>query len=172
MSTSHTVLFTEAQIAERVQAMARRIAALRPPPQIMVPILTGAFVFAADLSRALARAGLDLPVEFLWLRRYGLSREGGEMRVLAGPGETICGARILLIDGVLDRGHTLLTARNLLLKAGAASVTTAVVVDKARAAAPIAADYAGFTGIEAFIVGYGMDDAGAGRGLSFIAGAE
>lgn len=168
MNATRPVLYSETEIAARVQELARSIARFPAPPQIMVPVLTGAFVFAADLSRALAREGLDLPVEFLWLRRYGLHREGGEMKVLAGPGETVTGARILLIDGVLDHGHTLRTARDLLLKARAISVMTAVVLDKRRAGAPIAADLSCFSGSDAFVVGYGMDDAGMGRGLPQI----
>ena len=172
MNTSRPILYAEAEIAARVRALAHDIAGMAARPEIMVPVLTGAFVFAADLARALAREGLDLPVEFLWLRRYGLHREGGEMKVLAGPGETVSGARILLIDGVLDHGHTLATARDLLLKAGAAEVTTAVVLDKRRANAPVTADFACFSGSDAFVVGYGMDDAGLGRGLADITSAS
>lgn len=168
MSATRTVLYSETEIATRVCELARGIAGMAAPPEILVPVLTGAFVFAADLSRALWREGLDLPVEFLWLRRYGVHREGGEMKVLAGPGETVAGARVLLIDGVLDHGLTLVTARNLLMKAGAASVTTAVVLDKRRAGAPIVADFSCFSGSDAFVVGYGMDDAGLGRGLPDI----
>ncbi len=172
MSATRPVLYSETEIAVRVRDLARSIATLSAPPQIIVPVLTGAFVFAADLSRALAREGLDLPVEFLWLRRYGQHREGGEMTVLAGPGETVAGARVLLIDGVLDHGHTLVTARDLLIKAGAASVMTAVVLDKRRAGVPIAADLCCFSGSDAFVVGYGMDDAGLGRGLPEIVSAN
>ena len=172
MSATRPVLYSEAEIAARVRDLACSIARLPAPPQIMVPVLTGAFVFAADLSRALVREDLDLPVEFLWLRRYGRQREGGELTVLAGPGETVAGARVLLIDGVLDHGHTLVTARDLLIKAGAAAVTTAVVLDKGRAGAPIVADFACFRGSDAFVVGYGMDDAGLGRGLPQIVSAN
>jgi hypoxanthine phosphoribosyltransferase len=61
----------------------------------------------------------------------------------------------------------------LLQDAGAASVTIAVAVDKARAeGALLKADYAAFSGVDAFIVGYGMDDAGRGRGRPYIAAVE
>lgn len=172
MSAPRTEIISEAEISKRVRAMAHAIAAAPARPGIVVPVLTGAYVFAADLVRALAREGLDVPVEFLWLRSYGDARESGGISVLAGPGEAVRGKRVLLIDGVLDHGRTLAAARDLLLKAGALSVTAAVVVDKRRADAMIRADLACFTGVEDFIVGYGMDDAGLGRGLPGIAKAD
>lgn len=171
MSAPRTKLFSEAEISKRVRALARSIAAAPVRPDVIVPVLAGAFVFAADLARALAREGLDVHIEFVWLRSYGAAREASEIAVLAGPDESVRGKQVLLIDGVLDRGHTLAKARDLLLKAGALSVTIAVVVDKCRAGAPLKADLACFTGVEDFIVGYGMDDAGLGRGLAHIAKA-
>lgn len=152
--------------------MAGDIARLSDPPEIVAPVLVGAFVFAADLMRALSREGLDLPLEYLWLRSYGAARDGGEMQVLAGPGDSVAGKHVLLIDGVLDHGHTLVMARDLLTEAGARKVTTAVVVDKARETAPIKADHACFTGVSDFIVGYGMDDAGRTRGLPYIGAVD
>ena len=166
------VLFSEDEIGVAVALMASDLARLSDPPEIVSPILVGAFVFAADLLRAFSREGLDLPLEYMWLRSYGAGREGGEMRVLAAPGDAVTGKHVLLIDGVLDHGHTLITARDLLTKAGARMITTAVVVDKAREAAPIRADHACFTGVADFIVGYGMDDAGHARGLPYIGVVE
>lgn len=162
------IVFSEDEIAGRVTALARKIAAAPQRPNLMVGILVGAFVFAADLARALAREGLPLPVEFVWLRSYGQARSGGEVTALVGPSERARGSHVLLVDGVLDRGSTLATARSLLGEAGASSVTTAVVVDKSRATARLKADYAAFSGVDDFIVGYGMDDAGVGRALPYI----
>ena len=164
-----TPLFTEDQIRERVDALAQEIAAAPLKPDIALPVLAGSFVFAADLLRALARRGLSLPMEFIWLRSYGAAREGRELTVLVGPPEELHGRTALVIDGVLDRGHTLARARSLLLERGAATVITAVAVDKQRKEAVIQADYSAFTGVLDFIVGYGMDDAGHFRGLPYIA---
>lgn len=168
MTGSPPVLFSEEQIAGRVAALADEIAAFEAPPEIVAPVLIGAFVFAADLLRALARAGLDLPLEFLWLRSYGDARKGGTMAVRAGPGEAVRDRHVLLIDGVLDRGDTLCKARDLLLAAGARAITTAVVVDKRLEDAALVADHACFTHVRDFITGYGMDDAGLSRGLPYI----
>jgi hypoxanthine phosphoribosyltransferase len=159
------ILFSESEITKRVASLVEEIAPLKP--DIAVPILSGAFVFAADLLRALAREGLPLPMEFLWLRSYD-SKTAGEISVLAGPSEKVRGRKVLLLDGVLDRGTTIVKARTLLKEAGAASVITAVAVDKLRPDALTHADFAMFQGVADFIVGYGMDDAGNNRGLPYI----
>jgi hypoxanthine phosphoribosyltransferase len=159
-------LFSEIDIAARVAAIAKQIAERKP--EIAVAILAGAFVFAADLLRALSREGLDLGIEFLWLRSYGTAREGSGISVLVGASENVCGRKILLIDGVLDGGHTLAKAQQLLHEAGASSIISAVAVDKQRKDALAKSDYFCFGGVAGFIVGYGMDDAGQGRGLPYI----
>jgi hypoxanthine phosphoribosyltransferase len=166
-------LFDEKEIESQIARLARDIAAREPRVDLAVPILTGAFVFAADLLRALMREGLDLPVEFVSLTRYGAAREGAnEISVRMGAGDAANGRHVLLIDGVLDHGHTLAKARALLTEAGAASIAIAVAVDKGHDTALLKADHAAFSGVDAFIVGYGMDDAGLGRGLPYIARVE
>jgi hypoxanthine phosphoribosyltransferase len=164
-----TPIFSETEIAARVEALAGEIASAPLKPDIALPVLSGSFVFAADLLRALARRGLSLPMEFLWLRSYGAQRTGGDIAVLVGPPEDLHGRTALVIDGVLDHGHTLAKARELLLEREVATVITAVAVDKARDNAVFRADYAAFRGVSDFIVGYGMDDAGRGRALPYIA---
>jgi hypoxanthine phosphoribosyltransferase len=167
---SLTVLYSQEQIAERVEALAAEISSAPLKPDFMAPILVGAFVFAADLMRALARQGLSLPLEFLWLRSYGKARVGaGEVSALIAPSDEVRGKTVLLVDGVLDHGSTIVKARDLLLERGAGAVLTAVCIDKDRSDALMKADYAAFAGTSGFIVGYGMDDAGADRGLPYIA---
>ncbi len=171
MSANPAVLIPESEIAARVAELARDIAPSKP--QIAIPILVGGFVFAADLIRALAREGVNLEAEFLWLRSYGNERTGASaVSLLAGPSENVRGKNVLLIDGVLDVGRTIVKAQQLLDAAGAKSVTTVVAIDKARSDAIAKADFAGFTGVDEFIVGYGMDDAGKYRGLPYIGKAE
>jgi hypoxanthine phosphoribosyltransferase len=168
-----TTLYSEEQIAARIAVMAREIAKAPLKPDFACAILVGAFVFTADLLRALAREGLSLPVEFLWLRSYGKNRTGAaEVSALVAPSENVRAKTVLLIDGVLDKGATIVKARELLLERGAAAVITAVIVDKDRPDALVKADHAGFTGTQGFLVGYGMDDAGNDRGLPFIGKVE
>jgi hypoxanthine phosphoribosyltransferase len=163
-----SVLFDESEIARQVARLSEEIARHTPRVDLMVPILTGAFVFAADLLRALNREGFDIPVEFISLTRYGTKREGADITVRMGASDAAKEKHVLLVDGVLDHGHTLVKAKTLLLDAGAASVAIAVAVDKLRADALLKADYVAFKGADGFIVGYGMDDAGLGRGLPYI----
>lgn len=165
MTAEPEILFSEAEIAKGVADLAREIAPLKP--DFAVPILAGAFVFAADLLRALSREGLSLPMEFLWLRSYD-AQQAGEISVLCDPTGGVRGKTVLLVDGVLDRGTTIVKSRALLKEAGAKSVITAVAVDKLRPDAVTHADFAMFQGVADFIVGYGMDEDGRDRGLPYI----
>lgn len=166
--TAHKILHSEDDIRARLDAVAHEIAHAPLKPDFAVAILAGAFVFAADLLRVLAKEKLSLPIEFLWLRSYADKRVGGEIAVLVGPTERIHGKTVLLIDGVLDGGHTLAKAKELLIAAEAAAVMTVVAVDKTRADAVMIADHALFAGTHGFLIGYGMDDVGADRGLPYI----
>lgn len=164
-----TPLFSEADIAEGIARLSHQIVVAPQKPDIAIAVLAGAFVFAADLLRGLAREGLSLPVEFVWLRSYGAMRTGAdEITVRVDIESDLAGKHVLLIDGVLDRGTTLVKACAMARAKGASAVTTAVAVDKARADALLQADHVMFRGVSGFLVGYGMDDAGADRGLPFI----
>jgi hypoxanthine phosphoribosyltransferase len=163
-----SVLFSADRIAARVKALAREIAAAPKAPDVAMPILVGGFVFAADLIRALSHEGLGLDVEMLWLRSYGDKRVAGAISMIAGPSEQIKGRHVLVIDGVLDAGHTIHKAVSLIEAAGAASVRVAVLLDKQRQDAVARAHYVGFTIGQDFVIGYGMDDAGRYRGLPYI----
>jgi hypoxanthine phosphoribosyltransferase len=167
-----TILYSEEQIAERVKALAKSIAEGPVVPHVAVPILIGAYVFAADLLRALAVEGISIPTEFLWLRSYVGHESTKNVKILIGPNENYRGKNVLIVDGVLDGGHTMKKARELALEYGANAVITAVMVDKLRPDAIAKADHACFTGTREFIVGYGMDDSGNDRALPYIAIAD
>jgi hypoxanthine phosphoribosyltransferase len=162
------VLFPAEDIAARVESLAATLAVLPERPQIAVPILVGAFVFAADLMRALAARSLHLETELIWLRSYGEGRVGGALTVVAGPSARVKDKHVLLIDGILDKGHTMRRAVRLVEEAGARSIRSAVAVDKRLDDAVMKADFALYTGVKEFIVGYGADDAGGYRGLPYI----
>ncbi len=162
------VLFSKAEIDRRLRLMVKQLAALPDTPQVAAPVLVGAFVFAADLVRAMAEEGVHLTTEMIWLRSYGNARTGASLSVLAAPTDHVKDKHVLLVDGVLDKGNTVMRATKLLLEAGAASVKTVVAVDKRNHDAIAKADYALFTDVQEFIVGYGMDDAGTYRALPYI----
>ncbi len=161
-------LFSQSAIAHRVEELADEIVSAPLRPEIAVPILAGAFVFAADLLRALADRELELAMEFIRLRAYGQAETPHRVEVLAGPSEAVKDKNVLVIDGVLDTGATLSKARELLLAAGARSVAAAVAVAKRQPRRVIEADYVGFEAGPNFIYGYGMDRAGRGRALPEI----
>lgn len=162
-------LFSASQIARRIDALAKTIASAPLTPDVAVPVLVGAFVFAADLLRALAKRGLDLETEFVWLRSYGRAEVAGDILVLKAPTEAaVRGKTALLIDGVLDSGATLARAKELLEEAGAASVISVLLVEKPYAGRSFKADHVGFTAGTEFLYGYGMDRDGLGRGLADV----
>src|ERR1700761_4852974 len=162
------VLYSADDIAAKLRLLAKQLAQLPNRPQVAAPVLVGAFVFAADLVRALAEEGVHLETEMIWLRSYGNARVGSALSVLAAPTDHVKGKHVLLIDGVLDKGHTIARSTKLLQEAGAASIRTVVAVDKRHSDAVSKADYALYTGVKDFIVGYGMDDAGKYRALPYI----
>ena len=164
------VLFSASEIAARVEAMAEAIVADLGADIVAVPILTGAFVFAADLVRALWRQGAGIAVMPVRLRSYGDARAAaGPPHLVMGLDARVDGRSVLLIDGVCDVGHTLAAAIAHVRAEGAARVASAVMIDKpVRRAAAVAPDHAGFGIEDLFVVGYGMDAAGALRHLPYI----
>lgn len=165
------VVFSEEEIARRVDALALEMSRAMPRDFLMAPVLTGAFLFAADLLRALHRLGLDPLVDFVQLSSYGGARSSsGVVTLLKDFSVPLEGRSVLLIDDVLDTGRSLHFAKNMVLDRGAKDARICVLVRKATGrSADIDADYVGFeAAAEDFIVGYGMDDAGRMRGLPFI----
>jgi hypoxanthine phosphoribosyltransferase len=162
------ILYSEARIARKIKTVARTIAKAPLRPDVAVPVLAGAFVFAADLLRALAREGLALETEFIWLRSYGRLEKPGDVMVLKAPTEIVRRRTVLLIDGVLDSGGTLARAKELLEEAGAAAIISVVAVRKSHPRPFFRADHALFEAGPEFLFGYGMDKAGLGRGLPDI----
>ena len=88
---SHNVLYSEEAIAARVGELAKKIARAPLLPDIAMPVLVGGFIFAADLVRALAKEGVELEIEMLWLRSYGDKRVASAISMIAGPSEQITG---------------------------------------------------------------------------------
>lgn len=164
------VLFSEAEIAERIGAIARAIAARNPNRLLVVPILKGSFVFAADLIRAMHHAGLSPEIDFMMLASYRSgTTSSGRVEVLRDIEADVRGRDVLLIDDILESGRTLAFAKDLIAARGAASVTTAVLLHKpGHLAADIRADHCGFVCPDKFVVGYGMDMAHQYRELPFV----
>ena len=169
----HT-LFSAEEIAGRIEAMAGAIARDLGPSFLAIPILKGSFIFAADLMRALHRAGAAPEIDFLTLGSYGTGQvSGGTVRVVRDVEAPIAGAKVLLIDDILESGRTLAFAKDLMTAREAQSVHVCVLLEKrGKLAVQVAADYVGFDCPDRFVVGYGMDVAHAYRQLPYVGWIE
>ncbi len=164
------VLFDEDAIARRNEALAQDIAKANPVNLLVVAILKGSFMFAADLIRALHRAGLTPQVEFVHLSSYlDGTVSTGQVTILRDVESDVRGRDVLLVDDILESGRTVTFAKDLLMARGAKSVKTAVLLEKpGKRAVSITPDYVGFTCPDVFVVGYGMDVAHSYRQLPFV----
>lgn len=163
-------LFSAEAIASKVEVLAREIAATSPRDVVIVAILKGSFIFAADLIRALHREGLRPEIDFIFLASYGGSTvSAGEVRVLRDVEIALAGREVVIVDDILDSGRTLHFAKSLLAERGPKAVKTCVLIDKqVPRAAAIVPDFVGFRCPPVFVVGYGMDLAHCYRELPFI----
>ncbi|MCB1496193.1 MAG: hypoxanthine phosphoribosyltransferase [Bauldia sp.] len=168
------VLYDVPAIAARNAELAREIATAGYVDLVVVSILKGSFIFAADLIRALHGVGLAPEVEFLTLSSYRSGTESsGEVTVLRDIDTDVAGRDVLLIDDILESGRTLAFARDMMLSRGAHRVGVAVLLEKpGKLAQPLQADHIGFSCPDLFVVGYGMDVAHAFRELPFVGVVE
>lgn len=164
------VLFSEDQIAERLKGLAAEIAAWAPKRLLVVPVLKGSFIFAADLLRAMHHAGLSPEVDFMILSSYRAAmKSSGKVEVLRDIDSEIQGRDVLLVDDILESGRTLAYAKDLLAARGAGTVRSAVLLYKpGHLAASIKADHCAFECPDLFVVGYGMDMGHQFRELPFV----
>jgi hypoxanthine phosphoribosyltransferase len=164
------VLFSASQIAERNLELAKDIARHDYKDLLVIAILKGSFVFAADLIRAMHDAGLSPEVEFITVSSYGAGTVSGDVKVLRDIDSHVEGRDVLLIDDILESGKTLKFTRDLMMARGAKSVSVAVLLDKSvrRQIMDLNAEYVGFDCPDYFVVGYGMDVAHAFRELPYV----
>lgn len=164
------ILLSEAEIARVVAELAEQIAPVTTDDTVATVLLTGGLWFAADLTRALSRIGRNVRFDALWLASYGDDKTSrGSIEIRAGFQRSLVGRQVLLLDDVFDTGLSLAEAGRVAREAGASDVITCVFARKPfplpRAAEP---DYVGWQAPNRFLVGYGLDNAGALRGLPYI----
>ena len=163
------VLYSASAIARRNLELAKEIASRDYHDLLVISVLKGSFIFAADLIRAMHDVGLSPEVEFIFISSYGAGTTSGEVRVLRDIDNDVAGRDVLLIDDILESGKTLAFTRKLMMERGATSCSIAVLLDKRmRRQADLEADYVGFDCPDHFVVGYGMDVAHAFRELPFV----
>lgn len=151
------ILLTEAQIQARVKELGRQIEAdYRGKPLTIVAVLTGSLILLADLIRQIQA---PLRVALLQASSYkGATTTAGALLINESFAPDVAGRDVLLLDDVLDTGHTLGTLVRRMADRGALSVRTAVLLRKVgRQEVRLEPDYCGFTIPDAFVVGYGLD---------------
>jgi len=164
------VLYSAEDIATRITELCSEIVARDLHNPLVVPVLTGSFIFAADLLRGLHAAGMTPEVDFMTLASYRRgTRSSGSVDILRDMELDVSERDVLLVDDILDTGRTLAYAKDLIAARGARRLLTCVLLNKrVRRAVAIEADFAAFDCPSAFVVGYGMDLANRYRELPFV----
>jgi hypoxanthine phosphoribosyltransferase len=163
------ILITEAQIRDRVRELGRQIEAdYHGKPLTIVAVLTGSLILLADLVRQI---GIPLRVALLQASSYkGATTTRDTLVINEAFAPDVVGRDVLLLDDILDTGHTLATLVARMTERGANSVRTAVLLRKlGRQELPFEPDYAGFSIPDAFVVGYGLDFNDDYRHLPYVA---
>lgn len=151
------VLLSESRIQARVRELGRQIEAdYQGRPLTIVAVLTGSLILLADLVRQIH---LPLRVALLQASSYkGATTRAGALIINEAFAPDVAGRDVLLLDDILDTGHTLATLVHRMTDRGALSVRTAVLLRKqGRQEVQIEPDYCGFVIPDRFVVGYGLD---------------
>ena len=163
------VLISEEEIQTRVAELGAEISSdyADADDLVMVGVLKGAFVFLADLSRKLT---IPRTIEFIAVSSYESgSKATGAVRLLMDVRGNIEGKHVLIVEDIVDTGHTLKYLIGMLKSHRPASVKTAALVRKAeRAEVEVTVDYLGFDIGDEWVVGYGLDYAEQNRTLPYI----
>jgi len=164
------VIYSPEVIAARLNELAAEIEAANIDKLLVIAVLKGSFVFAADLIRAMHARAIAPEIDFLTLSSYRKSKvSAGQVTILRDIDLDVEGRTILLIDDILESGRTLAFAKDLLSARGAARIYTCVLLEKeVPRAVEIKADFRAFACPEVFVVGYGMDVAHRYRELPFV----
>jgi len=137
---------------------------------VYLTVMHGGLPFAAQLAMELGARGLDLEFDYLHATRYRGATSGGALHWKHRPATPLRGRRVLLVDDIVDEGHTLAEVRDWCRRQGAAEVRIAALATKThdRCVAGLCADYAGLPVPDRYVFGYGMDYHEQGRNLPAI----
>lgn len=171
----HRVLIDEGRIRARVAALADTIAAdLDGRPPILLGLLTGSFVFLADLARALAVRGVEPRIDFLSVGHYGAGTNAERpVEIVKDTALPLAGEVVLLVDDIYDSGKSMAHVIERLRDRNPTWLRTCVLLDKpSRHAVSMKVDYVGFEVEDVWLIGYGLDLDGEGRALPYIGAIE
>ena len=161
------VLLSEEQIEERCEELGQQIDQdYEGKAPLLVGLLKGSVPFMAELMKHIH---LPITIDFMDVSSYVGTQSSGDVRINKDLDYSIVGMDILLVEDIIDTGHTLAKVRSLLYSKGANSVKIVTLLDKPeRRVIDIQGDYVGFTIPNAFVVGYGLDYEQKYRNLPFI----
>lgn len=164
---SADLICSAGEVAAAVKCLAGEIkAALGDAHPLVLSVMGGAVVFSGQILPL-----LDFPLDFDYIHatRYGNATQGNTLEWKVMPKENVTGRVVLVLDDILDEGHTLAAIRDKVLGMGAAAFYSAVFADKDLGRPkPIQANFAGIRLPNRYVFGYGMDVRGAWRNLPAI----
>lgn len=164
------ILISEERLRERTREVAQEI--IRDYEEIddllLICVLKGAFMFLADLSRELERPHC---LDFMGVSSYGTGTvSSGAVRIVMDLKEDIAGRHVLIVEDIIDSGHTLEYLLRSLYARSPASIRICSLLSKpSRREVDVPFDYIGFEIPDEFVVGYGLDFGELYRNLPFIA---
>ena len=162
-------MISAARIQKRVRELGKQISEVYADidtPLVMVVILKGATVFAADLLRSLT---IPAELEFMRAASYGSGTSAGRLRLAHMVEGPLVGRHVLLVEDIVDSGRTIGAIAKRLKKLGPASLRLAALLDRpARREVEVQIDFTGFVIPDKFVIGYGLDYAGLYRELPGI----
>ena len=166
---SFRVLLSAEQIQKRIAEMGAEIDRDYPggEPVYLIAVLKGAFIFMADLSRAMKTPAR---IEFIGISSYGKGKtSSGQVQLTKDLDAPIEGHHVIIVEDILDTGITLNYLTKLMAQRKPKSLRIVTLLDKPeRRQSPVKADYIGFTIPDEFVVGYGLDYAEDYRNLKDV----
>jgi hypoxanthine phosphoribosyltransferase len=166
---SAKAMISSARIARRVQELGKQISEVYADidtPLVMLVILKGATVFAADLLRSLS---IPAELEFMRAASYGSGTAHGRLRLAHMVEGPLVGRHVLLVEDIVDSGRTVNAIADRIRRLGPASLRLAALLDRpARREVEVKIDFTGFVIPDKFVIGYGLDYAGLYRELPGI----
>src|ERR1700674_2814646 len=167
--TTGKPMISATRIARRVRQLGKQISetyADIETPLVMVVILKGATVFAADLLRSLS---IPAELEFVRAASYGSSTTRGPLKLAHMMDGPLVDRHVLLVEDIVDSGHTVEAITRRVRRMKPASLRLAALLDRpARRAVRVEIDFKGFVIPDRFVIGYGLDYAGLYRELPGI----